>query len=518
MSVEVKNESGAAATTGEAGGETFGAPPLRRITPGASQSTAQAMGRSRTQRELPTLRQIIDRVKDENPLLDELRKAGVEMRRKGTGYLVGNCPFPNHSDRSPSFKVKLSNREYYNCFGCGAHGDVLDFIRFFYGKQTLKDQVLFLTGKSLRDYSQGATEEELAAAARLREQKKLELEAKMQAEEAARRAAPDEICVEVYEALIDRLELEPRHHDEVRRRGMEPETAFALGYRSLPVSRDRRLAICEELVTEGFSLKRVPGFFRLPRDGKHENEEGNRWCVGGTKWGWRDIGDEDAGLYEVGGMLVPTCDEDGRIIRLKLRNDDPPEDLPPSVREAWPEKYMAMSSTWRPGGASSSVRLHFVGPRDGGRFADAGWLTEGEIKADISALYLHARFIGLPGLTALHEEAMAAIRRAGFPRVLIAMDSENKLNVHLANRQLACWAERYGLQPEIVVWDAAEGKGIDNLVAGGGRFEIVPAATWWSWLGGEEREYVEARMRGAHAVEPGNRGSGGQSSSEETNG
>lgn len=34
-----------------------------------------------------------------------------------------NCPF--HDDRSPSMKL---NEDYFYCFGCGAKGDVIDFV------------------------------------------------------------------------------------------------------------------------------------------------------------------------------------------------------------------------------------------------------------------------------------------------------------------------------------------------------------------------------------------------------
>lgn len=48
---------------------------------------------------------------------------GQELRRSGNSY-TGLCPF--HADTSPSFLVQPA-RGTYHCFGCGAHGSVIDF-------------------------------------------------------------------------------------------------------------------------------------------------------------------------------------------------------------------------------------------------------------------------------------------------------------------------------------------------------------------------------------------------------
>ena len=44
--------------------------------------------------------------------------------KKQSGRLVGCCPF--HEENTPSFFVFDNN---YHCFGCGAHGDVISFVR-----------------------------------------------------------------------------------------------------------------------------------------------------------------------------------------------------------------------------------------------------------------------------------------------------------------------------------------------------------------------------------------------------
>lgn len=45
--------------------------------------------------------------------------------RKGGANLIGLCPF--HSEKSPSFTVSPS-KQFYHCFGCGAHGSAISFL------------------------------------------------------------------------------------------------------------------------------------------------------------------------------------------------------------------------------------------------------------------------------------------------------------------------------------------------------------------------------------------------------
>jgi len=54
---------------------------------------------------------------------------GVEVQRNG----MCRCPF--HNDRHPSMKL---NEDYFYCFGCGAHGDVVDFTARLFGLSSLQ--------------------------------------------------------------------------------------------------------------------------------------------------------------------------------------------------------------------------------------------------------------------------------------------------------------------------------------------------------------------------------------------
>lgn len=60
----------------------------------------------------------------------------VPLKKAGQSY-IGCCPF--HAEKTPSFHVN-PQRQCYHCFGCGAHGDAIDFI-CQYEKLSFKEAV-----------------------------------------------------------------------------------------------------------------------------------------------------------------------------------------------------------------------------------------------------------------------------------------------------------------------------------------------------------------------------------------
>ncbi len=66
---------------------------------------------------------VIEEVKFKADIVDVVSDY-VRLKPSGSGY-VGLCPF--HSEKTPSFHVN-QEKQIYKCFGCGAAGDVLNFI------------------------------------------------------------------------------------------------------------------------------------------------------------------------------------------------------------------------------------------------------------------------------------------------------------------------------------------------------------------------------------------------------
>lgn len=95
----------------------------------------------RLKHKIATLQEDISRIKREKkhlvakqnnyqmPDVKEARKYPIVKLFKGKLRIgninaIGHCPF--HDEKSPSFTINLEKNKY-NCFGCGAYGDVVDF-------------------------------------------------------------------------------------------------------------------------------------------------------------------------------------------------------------------------------------------------------------------------------------------------------------------------------------------------------------------------------------------------------
>jgi DNA primase len=72
-----------------------------------------------------------------NIKISQVIRARIEVTQQGSA-LKARCPF--HQERTPSFSIN-DDGGYYHCFGCGAHGDAIDFVANFDGipfKEALK--------------------------------------------------------------------------------------------------------------------------------------------------------------------------------------------------------------------------------------------------------------------------------------------------------------------------------------------------------------------------------------------
>ena len=65
-------------------------------------------------------------IKSRVSMPEMMRHYGFELDRSGF------CKCPLHGEKTGSFKSYSGNRGFY-CFGCGAHGSVIDFVMQYFG-------------------------------------------------------------------------------------------------------------------------------------------------------------------------------------------------------------------------------------------------------------------------------------------------------------------------------------------------------------------------------------------------
>ena len=65
-------------------------------------------------------------IKSRVSMPEMMGRYGFELDRSGF------CKCPLHGEKTGSFKAYSGNRGFY-CFGCGAHGSVIDFVMLYFG-------------------------------------------------------------------------------------------------------------------------------------------------------------------------------------------------------------------------------------------------------------------------------------------------------------------------------------------------------------------------------------------------
>ncbi len=142
----------------------------------------------------------------------ELVGRHVQLRRGGANW-SGLCPF--HAEKSPSFTVSPS-KQFYHCFGCGAHGDAIRFLvehsgmSFIDAVKELAQQV----GMTVPDDDRTPQQREQAEAQK------------------QRRATLSDVLAKASDAYRKQLRESPRAIEYLKARGLSGEIAarFGLGY------------------------------------------------------------------------------------------------------------------------------------------------------------------------------------------------------------------------------------------------------------------------------------------------
>jgi len=90
-------------------------------------------------------KEVIESIKAGVELVPLIQSKGIQLRKNGKGYF-GLCPF--HKDTNPSLSVNPT-KNLWQCFGCGAAGDVIRFVELF-DKVSFPEAVEKLKAEGLR--------------------------------------------------------------------------------------------------------------------------------------------------------------------------------------------------------------------------------------------------------------------------------------------------------------------------------------------------------------------------------
>lgn len=238
--------------------------------------------------------QFLDELRSRLTLSDVIGRK-VSLKRTGREY-SGCCPF--HNEKTPSFTVN-DDKQFYHCFGCGAHGSVIDFVMNH-------DNLSFIEAV-----------EALAAEANM-QVPKASPEAVKKANLAKSLHALLEDATKWMEAQLRAPENEPAYK-YVRDRGMSEEqlSSYRIGY-----APGDRQAIRQALNAKGYTDKQMieAGVLRPP------GKDGQPYAF------FRDR------------IMFPVPDRRGRVVAYGGRIL--PDHLrPPETGDYTPAKYMNSSDT-----------------------------------------------------------------------------------------------------------------------------------------------------------------------------
>jgi hypothetical protein len=158
------------------------------------------------------------------------------------------------------------------------------------------------------------------------------------------------------------------------------------------------------------------------------------------------------------GLLIPIRDKSNRIVGLQVRCDD-------TDTKNHGGKYRWFSSSGYSAGTSPCARVHVARPLQNVPRPGLVWITEGPIKADISAERLGITVFGVPGVSTWRTAL--DLLDSSIERVVVAYDQDMYKNFAVKhNARALCDAlMATGRTVAVAMWCGANGLD-DALISG----------------------------------------------------
>lgn len=251
----------------------------------------------------------------------------------------------------------------------------------------------------------------------------------------ARPMAPLAQRDEVYSHMLQLLNLQEEHRNNLLSRGLSLSAIETIGFKSTPKFIDGAV-IAKKLMTAGLDLRGVPGF--------GINDAGN-WTL----------------RKEPSGFFIPNRNGQGLIQGFQIRFDHPNDNM---------GKYGYLTSSKMPAGTKCGTWCCWAGisyeiMQKGDPFDIV--LIEGPLKAYIVNARTGVNVMSVPGVTALNKvpPALQAMKKMGLRMVYIAYDMDSYSNIRVAEQlaRLRSILKSIGIEHKTLKWDSTY-KGLDDYI------------------------------------------------------
>lgn len=269
---------------------------------------------------------------------------------------------------------------------------------------------------------------------------------------------------QVYDSFLGALTLQPEDHNHLAARGLTGEHIQRARYATKRPNKNNATLAAVNHVNGHYDLNGVPGFALT--------ERGHRTCNG------------------IAGIMIPVRDLEGHIHALLCRSANPPKSGGLTIN-----KYIFFSSAGKPEGAKVQARIHcpVVKGLPKEVCGTHAMITEGVLKADVATALGERYCFGNSGL-GFSGDFEAVMEEAEISTLDIAYDMGEDDNddyvIKVASNILR--VQELGIDLNLLRWDPALGKGIDDVIKAG----------HWDKVSHATQEEIDALLAKANRVSP----------------
>lgn len=381
----------------------------------------------------------------------------IDLKRSGVDY-TGLCPFHN-DNKIGSFKVS-KGKNMFNCFSCGAAGNVINFVSKIKGISFDEALIKIAEEENIISYGHGGMHY-INHKKDMKDNKGSKITKSNNMENNTDVALSHHLAYRekldyIYRLFLDQLIISKEHIEYLSSyRGLSRHTIEKRIYKSYPKSEilqsfidtlvrlnfDNNELEGEELIDE--LLTGIPGFYKERI---------------GENWIWK--------IPKFQGIIIPIKDADGFIVGLQIRKD-----CDSNSRYIWFSSSFANNYENKRFGTSPGSPIDIIYPDNA--LSKTIYITEGRFKSEVISEAWGTIAISVQGVgnwKGIDEEIRKLTDKFGnefFQKIYIAFDSDILYKEQVYNQVKNMSNEIGNFFPDIKIeyltWNPDKGKGIDDL-------------------------------------------------------